>query len=220
MKKILIHALLPLQILMALLIGCKTGPHLYRMSVTPGPDLASQLDPSGKAVTFEEQGIWGALMPLPFASIDFPVDVDPRWDFANPFQGLYAEYKKPIAFYLILENRSDVAISFNPSASFSLLLEGWPLFPIEYDDLYQALYDTPGGSRRLEGMRKMLLRSYVTLRPGEHIRGLLLFKRPDPGVRQAKELTFRIQRIFTGKGEVDFLLPFRITMKKVTPLTP
>ncbi len=205
---------------MILIAGCKTGPHLYRMSVTPDPGLAGRLDPSGRAVTFEESGIWGALMPLPFAALDIPGDVDPRWDFANPFQGLYATYKKPIAFYLILENRSDVAISFNPSASFSLMLEGWPLFPIEYDDLYQALYDTHDGSRRLEGMKKMLLRSYVTLQPGEHTRGLLLFKRPEPGARQAKELTFRIQRIFAGKEEVDFLLPFRITMEKVTPLAP
>ncbi len=206
----------PILLCMVLLAGCKTDTLLYRMSITPDPEPASHLDPSGKAATFEAHGIWGALMPLPFAALNTPADVDSRWNFENPFAGLYPKHKEPIAFYLIMENRSDGAIRFNPSASFSLMLEGWPLFPIEFDDLYQALYDTRGGSHRLKEMEKMLLRSYVTLQPGEHIRGLLLFKRPKPVNRNNQELTFRIQRIFAGKQDVDFLLPFRITMDKNT----
>jgi len=159
-------------------------------------------------------------MPLPFATLDVPSDIDRRWNFDNPFAGLYPKHKEPIAFYLIMENRSNGAISFNPSAAFSLMLEGWPLFQLEYDDFYQALYGTPGSEHRLDGMEKMLLRSYITLQPGEHIRGLLLFKRPEPGARQAKELTFRIRRIFAGKEDVDFLLPFCITMEKIPHSTP
>jgi len=217
MMKKTVLTLLPLLLLLSLLAGCKTDALLYRMSVAPDPAAISNLDPSGKALTFEGDGIWGALMPIPFVALDRPDQVDDRWTFENPFAGLYSENKEPIAFYLIMENRSKDTISFNPSAAFSLMLEGWPLFQIEYDDLYQALYGTPGSENRLQKMQKMLLRSYVTLQPGEHIRGLLLFKRPEPKKRKDQELTFRIHRILTGKEDVDFLLPLRISMEENTP---
>jgi hypothetical protein len=194
--------------------GCKAGQALYKLSVTPDPGGPYQTDSSGKAVTFEEGGIWGAIVPLSFEALSIPSEIDSRWDFADPFKGLYPRYKEPIPFYLIIENRSHETITLNPSASFSLTLEGWPLFLIEYDDLYQSLYDLPGGADRLERMKQMFFRSYLTLKPGEHVRGLLLFKRPEPGKRSAKKLFFRIRRIYAGKQELSFLIPFRLTMEK------
>ncbi|MDX1763457.1 MAG: hypothetical protein R3231_03980 [bacterium] len=200
--------------------GCQTTATLYTLSVAVDPAIAEPLDLSGEALIFQDQGIWGAILPLDFNQLGNPADLDKAWDFPNPLAGLYEPYHEPILFYLIMENRSGLPLTFNTSASFALTFEGLPLFPIEYDNLYQDLYQRSDGGPRIENIKRLLFKNRGTLLPGEHARGLLLFRRPDPGKREAKPLIFRIKRLHLGKDEVNFILPFRLTMEKIEPAKP
>lgn len=211
--------------LLALLVlltcsGCKTTQTVYKMSVAANPAIAAETSQSGGAVTFEAEGIWGGILPLDYTELDNPSALESRWNFENPFAGLYAENHEPIIFYLIMENRSDVSVSFNPSSSFSLYFGGAPLFAIEYDDLYQLLYHSGGQETQLANIKKMLFKSHLTLLPGEHARGLLFFRRPDAAKRKSQELLFRIERIHVGKEDIEFLLPFVLTMEKIEEPKP
>lgn len=197
--------------------GCKTTAALYTLSIEVDPALTEPLQVSDEAITFEDRGIWGAILPLDFNQLDDPAALDKAWNFANPLAGIYEPYHEPILFYLIMENRSDLPVSFNTSASFSLTFEGLPLFAIEYDNLYQELYQRSDGGPRIQNTKKLLFTSQPTLLPGEHARGLILFRRPDPGKREAKPLIFRMKRLHVGKDEVNFLVPFRLTMEKIEP---
>ena len=204
-----------------ILLGCagwQTTATLYTLSVAVDPAIAEPLNLSGEALTFEDQGIWGAILPLDFNQLENPAALDKQWDFPNPLADLYEPHREPIVFYLIMENRSNLPVSFNTSASFSLTFEGLPLFPIEYDNLYQDLYQRSDGGPRIQNIKKLLFKSQPTLLSGEHARGLLLFRRPAPGKRQAKPLIFRIKRLHVGKDEVNFILPFRLTMEKIEPM--
>jgi hypothetical protein len=179
-----------------------------------------QLTPSGDAVTFENNGIWGAVRPLTYREFTMPASLSSEWNFQSPFESLYDEYHMPIVFYLMIENRSEVSISFNPTASFSLFHGSKPLFSIQYDDLYQDLYLSRGGNAQLNLIRKLLLRSYVTLNPGETVRGLLLFRRPAAKNRESEEVLFSARRIYAGENELDFLIPFRLDMEKTLMPSP
>jgi hypothetical protein len=197
------------------LVSCKTILG-YKIFIHPDPVLGDQITPSGDTVTFEENGIWVAVRPLDYHEFNAPSSQNSEWDFPNPFEGVYDEYKMPIVIYLMIENRSDLSISFNPTASFSLFLGMKPLFPIQYEDLYHDLYMSRGADTRLNLIRKMLLRSYLTLNPGESVRGLLLFKRPRARERKSVKILFRARRIYSGNDEFDFIIPFVLDMEKIT----
>ncbi len=184
------------------------------------PLMEKQLTPSGDAVTFEGEGIWGAVRPVSYQEFSDLSALNGEWDFQNPFEELYDEYQMPIVFYLLIENRSGSAISFNPTASLSLLYGDEPLFPIEYDDLYRDLYNVRGGGAKLQQMKKMLFRSYQTIMPKEYTKGLLLFRRPDAWRIKSKDIFFRISRIYVGGSEIDFLIPFQMEVEKVKIPSP
>jgi len=200
--------------------ACKTAKSLYKISITPDVRMGQEISPPGNAVNFEKEGIWGAVRPVSCQDLTAPSSLNREWDFKNPFEGIYDEAGMPIAFYLLIENRSDSSITFNPSSSFSLTDAGAPLFTIEYDDLYQDLYDSEKGAGQLENIRKMLFRSYQTLGPGEHALGLLLFRRPDEPKIKSKELSFHIHRIYAGSREINFAISFKIRMEEIPDAPP
>ncbi len=205
---------LTITLLCFLLAGCKTGESLYRISLAPMPPTEGELLAESGTVTFEKEGVWGALWPLSHEELGRPSSINREWTFPDPFDGLYDEYAMPVVFYLVLENRSDRAFAFNPSTSFSLIDASVPLFSIEYDDFYERLYDQPRGDQRLTNIRRMLFRSYQTLQPGDQTRGLLLFKRPreEAGIRP---MLLFIRRIFMGEREIEFLIPFEMQTDEV-----
>jgi hypothetical protein len=184
------------------------------------PLMEEQLTPSGDAVTFEGEGIWGAVRSLSYQEFSDLSALNGEWSFQNPFEELYHEHKMPIVFYLLIENRSGSTISFSPTASLSLLYGNEPLFPIEYDDLYQDLYSVRGGGEKLQQMKKMLFRSYQTIMPKEYARGILLFRRPDAWRIKSKDIFFRISRIYVGGSEIDFLIPFQMEVEKIKVPSP
>ncbi len=194
--------------------GCKTGEHRYRISLTPLTPTQGELRADGGAITFEKEGVWGALWPLNHEDLAHPAAINREWTFPDPFNGLYDEYTMPVTFFLVLENRSGRAFTFNPSTSFSLIDASVPLFSIEYDDFYERLYDQPGGDQRLAYVRQMLFRNYQTLHPGDQARGLLFFKRPreEAGIRPVLLL---IRRVFKGDEEIDFMIPFEMQTDEV-----
>ncbi len=200
--------------------GCKTTKTFHKVMISTHPLMEQQLTPSGDAVTFENEGIWGAVRPVSHGEMKDLSSLSGEWDFQNPFWELYDEYQMPIIFYLLIENRSSSAISFNPTASLSLFYGGEPLFPIEYEDLYQDLYNVRGGGAKLERIRRMLFRSYQTIMPNEHVRGLLLFRRPDAWRIKSKDILFRIRRLYVGGREIDFLIPFKMEVEKVKIPSP
>jgi hypothetical protein len=206
--------LVPLLVLLVL-FGCRSTNSYYKVSILMDPAMEEKLAPSGDAVTFEEEGIWGALQPLNYENLSNPVSVNREWADGNPFEGVFDEEKMPIVFYLLIENRSESAFTFNPSSSISLFFERAPLFAIEYDDFYQDLYLIRGGEERLAKIRKMLFRSYQTLQPGEQARGLLFFKRPDPKKIKSREILFYVRRVYMGKREFTFTIPFLLQMEQV-----
>lgn len=197
------------------LCACRTTQPYYKISVLPDPRVQDWLTPSGDSVSFEKEGIWGAVQTVPYEALAQPSTLNREWTFANPFDLLYDSHNMPIVFNLLIENRSDTAITFNPSAGFSLIFKGAPLFPIGYDDLYQDLYGSRDGEARLEKIRKMLFRSYMTLNPGERTRGVLLFRRPDPARIKDTEILLQLHDIYSGKKTMEFIIPFRIEMEKM-----
>ncbi len=205
---------LTITLLCLLLTACKTGESLYRISLSPMTPTQGEFRTDSGAITFEQEGLWGALWPLSHADLGQPASINREWAFPNPFDGLYEEYTMPVTFYLVLENRSDGAITFNPSTTFSLIDASVPLFSIEYDDFYERLYNQTGGDQRLAKIRRMLFRSYQTLHPGDQARGLLFFKRPreEAGIRP---MLLIMRRIYRGEKEIDFLIPFEMQTDEI-----
>ncbi|MEK6775696.1 MAG: hypothetical protein AABY87_02290 [bacterium] len=202
------------------LFGCKTPGSLYKISVINDPRMEKELAPSGDAVHFEKQGIWGAVRPVGYQDLTDPSSLNREWDFRNPFDGIYDQAGMPVAFYLLIENRSGSAITFNPSSSFSVAYAHEPLLQIEYDDLYQELYGSHKREAALENIRKMLFRSYQTLNPGDQVRGLLLFRRPEQKKIKSGEISFHIHRIYAGSREMELAIPFVLQMEKIEAPSP
>ena len=202
-------------LLLLSLCHCRTTETYYKIAIHMNPAVENQLTPDGDAVMIDKEGLWGAIRPVTYEELSLPVSLYSDWDFEDPFEGIFDEKMMPIVFYLLLENRSETPIIFNPSVSFSVFYEREPLFTIEYDDFYQDLYDVRGSDEQLKKIKKLLIRSYQTLNPGEQARGLLFFKRPDEEKRKPKELLFQIRRVFVEKREITIAVPFQLQMEKV-----
>jgi hypothetical protein len=207
-------------VLFSVLSACKTSETVYRFSITPGHTTEKALSLQEKTVVFETGGVWGAVVPVSYEEFSAPASLYRGWNFPNPFEGVYDEYERPIVFFLVIENRSATSITFNPSSSFSVIVGSLPLLAIEYDDLYQNLYQTPGGTQRLASIRKMLFNNYQILETGEDVRGLLLFRRPEPRKREAEPMAFRLRGIYVGPEEIELLFPFQFDMVKVKLPSP
>jgi hypothetical protein len=111
-----------------------------------------------------------------------------------------------VTFVLEVENGSDQKFILDPVSIRLIVGYGPPLSPYNYAHLYMALPPDSDRERILVDLKKAIFDESTTIKPGEKVRKLLLFSRPEE-VSPAAALIF--ERLYVGHKEYRAALDFR-----------
>ena len=112
-----------------------------------------------------------------------------------------------VTFSLTVNNRSGQEIILDPGSIRLAVGYGPLLSPYNYAHLYMELPRGSGRQRILEDLRKAIFDKSTTIKPGEIIEKLLLFKKPEMASEEAAIL---FQRFYVGGEEMKATLSFKV----------
>ena len=110
-------------------------------------------------------------------------------------------------FSLTVSNRTDQEIILDPGSIRLAVGYGPLLSPYNYAHLYMELPRGSGRQKILEDLRKAIFDKSTTIKPGEMIEKLLLFKKPEMAREEAALL---FQRFYVGGEEMKATLSFKV----------
>jgi hypothetical protein len=199
----------------ALLAGCFTfgmgSPPLGEPSLRPAHQHSPQSQAVGNAVVASYQGLTVSLEPLSPEHLDLLYQNRPG--IVNPLKKLAPGVPQPIAFRVILRNRSRQPAQIEP-AMFTLTdQEGLRGRPMHYQDFYQLFADLPDAEERLRSVDATTLSSFVTVASGAEKDAFLYFP---PMPESSRLLVLELGSLYLGAREVPFMAEFEVVRTKAS----
>ncbi|HEY7676883.1 MAG TPA: hypothetical protein VIG69_07410 [Candidatus Methylomirabilis sp.] len=199
----------------ALLAGCFTfglgGPPLGEPSLRPARQHSAQSQVVGNAVVASYQGLTVSLEPLSAEHLDLLYQNRPG--IVNPVKNLAPGVPQPIAFRVIVRNRSRQAAQLEPVMFTLTDQEGLRTRPMHYQDFYQLFADMQDAEQRLRSVDATTLSSFVTVASGGEKDAFLYFP---PMPESSRLLVLELGSLFLGAREVPFLAEFEVVRAKAS----